>query len=46
MMRDGVEFSHHRDQLRRSLAGVERDYDYAFGHQGEVKRGPANTVWR
>ena len=36
---------HHRDEFSGSLAGVERDHDYAFGHQGQVQRGPANAVW-
>jgi hypothetical protein len=35
---------HHYYQFGGGLAGIERDYDGAFGHQGDVDGDPANGV--
>lgn len=35
---------HRCDQFGGGLAGIERDYDGAFGHQGDVDGNPADGV--
>jgi len=37
---------HHGGELRRRLPGIKRDHDECFGHQRQIKCGPANRVGR